>query len=279
MAKNEVAVKGTFDLVSMYSGMDEETRAELEDEMADLGDGGIEYRAIKMPSGKVKSFTVEGDDPDDPDQEKELIGVMIFTHNMNARWVGDFGGESRVPVCSSWDAKTGLDTETGEITECDRCPYNQFKDDGSGIVRKECKNMRRIYLMLSGKPNLYMLVVPPTSLRDVRTQLKRIMSNGVAYTRSILSFTLTGAVSKGGQDYAKISIKKVGDLTPEQAQMAKKMREEIKASYKSVTITADDYYTTDENTQAQAAAAAAPATGPDGFMNIPEGDQQELPFS
>ena len=95
----------------------------------------------------------------------------------------------------------------------------------------------------------------------------------------VLSFTLTGAVSKGGQDYAKISIKKVGDLTPEQAQMAKKMREEIKASYKSVTITADDYYTTDENTQAQAAAAAAPATGPDGFMNIPEGDQQELPFN
>ena len=65
MAKNEVAVQGTFDLVSMYAGMDEETRAELEDEMADLGDGGIEYRAIKMPSGKVKSFTVEGDDPDD----------------------------------------------------------------------------------------------------------------------------------------------------------------------------------------------------------------------
>ena len=276
MAKNEVAVQGTFDLVSMYSGMDEETRAELEDEMADLGDGGIEYRAIKMPSGKVKSFTVEGDDPDDPDQEKELIGVMVFTHNMNARWVGDFGGESRVPVCSSWDAKTGLDTETGAVTECDRCPYNQFKDDGSGIVRKECKNMRRIYLMLSGKPNLYMLVVPPTSLRDVRTQLKRIMSGGRTYTSMILSFTLTGAVSKGGQDYAKVVIKKVGDLTPEQAQAAKQMRESIKESYKNVTITSDDYYTPEDEAPQ---AAPAPATGPDGFMDIPEGEQQELPFN
>ena len=276
MAKNEVAVKGTFDLVSMYSGMDEETRAELEDEMADLGDGGIEYRAIKMPSGKVKSFTVEGDDPDDPDQEKELIGVMIFTHNMNARWVGDFGGESRVPVCSSWDAKTGLDTETGEITECDRCPYNQFKDDGSGIVRKECKNMRRIYLMLSGKPNLYMLVVPPTSLRDVRTQLKRIMSGGRTYTSMVLSFTLTGAVSKGGQDYAKISIKKAGDLTEEQWAAARQMRESIKESYKNVTITSDDYYTPEDDAPQ---AASAPATGPDGFMDIPEGEQQELTFN
>ena len=188
MAKNEMTVTGKFDLVSMYSGMDDAAKAEFEDELSDLGDGGIDYRAIKMPSGKVKSFTVEGDDPEDPDQEKELVGVMVFTHLMNARWKDDFGGESKAPVCSSWDAKTGLDTETGAITECDRCPYNQFKDDGTGITRKECKNMRRIYLMLNGKPNLYMLVVPPTSLRDVRTQLKRIMSGGRTYTSMFLSW-------------------------------------------------------------------------------------------
>jgi hypothetical protein len=276
MAKNEMTVTGKFDLVSMYSGMDEAAKAEFEDELSDLGDGGIDYRAIKMPSGKVKSFTVESDDPEDPDQEKELVGVMVFTHLMNARWKDDFGGESKAPVCSSWDAKTGLDTETGAITECDRCPYNQFRDDGTGITRKECKNMRRIYLMLNGKPNLYMLVVPPTSLRDVRTQLKRIMSGGRTYTSMILSFTLTGAVSKGGQDYAKIVIRKAGDLTPEQWASAREMRESIKESYKSVTITADDYYTPEDDAPQ---AAPAPATGPDGFMNIPEGVQQELPFT
>lgn len=276
MAKNEVAVTGKFDLVSMYSGMDEAAKAEFEDELSDLGDGGIDYRVIKMPSGKVKSYTVEGDDPEDPDQEKELVGVMVFTHQMNARWEDAFGGESKAPVCSSWDARTGFNTNDNKTYECDRCPYNQFKDDGSGIVRKECKNMRRIYLMLNGKPNLYMLVVPPTSLRDVRTQLKRIMSGGRTYTSMILSFTLTGAVSKGGQDYAKVVIKKVGDLTPEQAQAAKQMRESIKESYKNVTITSDDYYTPEDEAPQ---AAPAPATGPDGFMDIPEGEQQELPFN
>lgn len=276
MAKNEVAVTGKFDLVSMYSGMDEAAKAEFEDELSDLGDGGIDYRVIKMPSGKVKSYTVEGDDPEDPDQEKELVGVMVFTHQMNARWEDAFGGESKAPVCSSWDARTGFNTNDNKTYECDRCPYNQFKDDGSGIVRKECKNMRRIYLMLNGKPNLYMLVVPPTSLRDVRTQLKRIMSGGRTYTSMILSFTLTGAVSKGGQDYAKVVIKKVGDLTPEQAQAAKQMRESIKESYKNVTITSDDYYTPEDEAPQ---AAPAPTTGPDGFMDIPEGEQQELPFN
>lgn len=278
MAKNEVAVAGKFDLVSMYSGMDEAAKAEFEDELSDLGDGGIDYRAIKMPSGKVKSFTVEGDDPEDPDQEKELVGVMVFTHQMNARWEDAFGGESKAPVCSSWDARTGFNTNDNKTYECDRCPYNQFKEDpATGIMRKECKNMRRIYLMLNGKPNLYMLVVPPTSLRDVRTQLKRIMSGGRTYTSMILSFTLTGAVSKGGQDYAKVVIKKAGDLTPEQAQAAKQMRESIKESYKNVTITSDDYYTPEDEVAPQA--APAPATGPDGFVDIPEGEQQELPFN
>lgn len=276
MAKNEVVTVGTFDLVTPFTGMDEDLKAEFEDELADLGDEGIDYRTIKMPTGKVKSFTVEGDNPDDPDQEKELVGVMVFTHNMNARWPGDFGGESRIPVCSSWDARTGLDTETGTVTDCDRCPYNQFKDDGSGIARKECKNMRRIYLMLNGKPNLYMLVVPPTSLRDVRTQLKRIMSGGRPYTTMALSFTLTGAISKGGQDYAKICIKKAGDLTSEQAELAKRMREGIKASYKSVTITADDYCVPEDSGQT---APPEPTPGPDGFMDVPDYDQQELPFN
>ena len=251
MVKNEVAaVNESFDLVSMYTGMNEEERTILEDEMSDLGDGGVEYRTIKMPSGKVKAFTVEGDNPDDPDQMKELIGVMVFTHNMNAYWEGDFGGENKVPTCSSWDARTGFNPSTGETRDCDRCPENTFKDDGSGIVRKACKNMRRIYL---------------------------------------LSFTLTGAVSKGGQDYAKISIKKVGDLTPEQAQIARKIREEIKASYRSVSITADNYVTTNDGPVYTDAGRAASEGAPlgngtqqssfDGFMEIPDGMPEELPFN
>ena len=279
--KNELVPQGSFQLVSMYDGMDEDMQAEMLDEMEDLGDAGIDYRTIKMPSGKVKSFTVESDDPEDPDQLKELVGVMLFTHAMNARWLGEYGGENRLPVCSSWDAKSGLDTETGEVVSCDRCPYNQFKDDGSGISRKACKNMRRIYLMLDGKPNLYMLVVPPTSLRDVKTQLRRVMSNSGGYTGAILSFTLTGATSKGGNDYAKIAIKKVGDLSPEQKAIVQKMRAEIKASYQTVQITSDDYETRNDDAgyQGSQAAAPAPATDENGFMEVPDGDQTELPFN
>lgn len=274
--KNEVAAQGTFELVSAYADMDEELRAELQDELDDLGDGGgIDCRQIKMPTGKVKAFAVESDDPDDPDMEKELTGVILFTHLMNARWEGDYGGENRIPVCSSWDGKQGAVFETGEICDCDRCQYNQFRDDGSGIVRKECKNMRRIYMVLNGRPQLYLLTVPPTSLKDVRTQLKRIMAGGLPYTRMVVTFRLTGATSKGGNDYAKLTVEKSGVLTPEQCLTTRAMREEIRKQYQSVAITNDDYYTPEPET----AAAPAPETSTDGFMNAPEEIQEELPFA
>ena len=56
--KNELVPQGNFQLVSMYDGMDEDMQAEMLDEMEDLGDAGIDYRTIKMPSGKVKFTAV-----------------------------------------------------------------------------------------------------------------------------------------------------------------------------------------------------------------------------
>lgn len=277
MAKNaetttEVATKESFSLMPVYAGMDDEVKAELDDEMDDLDDeGGIFCRRIKMPTGKSKAFEVESDNPDDPDMEKELHGVILFSHKMNTRWEGEFGGENRMPVCSSWDAKNGVLFETGEAKSCDKCPFNNFKEDGTG---KDCKNMRRIYLMLDGKPHLYLLTVPPTSLKAVSTQLKRIMSNGTPFTRIVCAFQLEGAVSKGGKDYAKITVKKIADLTPEQAKLAYEMRENIKKQYQNVGIDNDDY-----NTGAADQAASAPATDADGFVNVPENIDEELPFN
>lgn len=279
MAKNEVANVNAFNLLSVYTGMSEEQKAEYQDELDDLGGGGIDYRQIKMPTGKVKTFIVEGDNPDDPDMEKELRGVILFTHLMNARWEGDYSGENRLPVCTSWDAKQGVSMGTGECLSCDRCPYNQFKERADGTMGKECKNMRRIYLMLDGRPNLYLLTVPPTSLKDTQKQLRRIMSGGKPYTQMVLSFTLTGAVSKGGQDYAKLSIAYAGDLSQEQMALTKTMRAEIRDQFKDIAITSEDYDTSGP-AAGQASSWNAPDTSPDGFINVPEGlEGESLPFA
>lgn len=280
MAKNEVAKPEPFKLISVYSGMTDEEKAEYRDELDDLGGGGIDYRQIKMPTDKIKSFAVESEDPDDPDLKKELRGVILFTHLMNARWEGSYSDKSKVPVCTSMDAKQGTVTETGKIISCDNCPYNQFKEREDGTIGKECKNMRRIYLMLDGLPQLYLLTVPPTSLKDTQKQLRRLMSKGKSYTQMVLSFTLTGAVSQGGKNYAKLSISYAGDLYQEQVELTRAMRKEILDQYKNIAITSEDYDVAPAAGAAgQDSAPAEPAASLDGFMNIPDDMADDnLPF-
>lgn len=271
----EVAEQSIFALVPKYEGMDAALKAEIEEELGDLDEeGGIDCRRIKLPTGKSKAFEVESDDPNDPDMEKELHAIVLFTHRMNARWEGEYGGENRLPVCSSWDAKQGMELESGETHDCGLCPYNTFQENG-----KECKNTRRIYLMLDGRPHLYLLTVPPTSLRSVGKQLKRILSDGTPLTRTVVTFKLESAVSKGGIDYARITVEKAGELTPKQGDLARQMREKIKSQHRSVAVENADYA---GSTQAQKTGTYTgdPTNIPsDGFMNIPDGIENDgVPF-
>lgn len=56
-AKNELATMESFKIVTGMEAMDEELRAELEDELGDLDDdGGIDAKTIKIPSGRRKSL-------------------------------------------------------------------------------------------------------------------------------------------------------------------------------------------------------------------------------
>lgn len=284
MAKNEVATKKEFNLIPMYAGLDDDLKAEIEDELDDFDEeGSIDCRRIKMPTGNSKAFEVESDNPDDPDMEKELRGVILFTHKMNARWEGDYGGENRMPVCSSWDAKQGVELETGAVCNCDICEYNEFKANGDG---KECKNTRRIYLMLDGRQHLYLLTVPPTSLKAVSKQLKHLISSGLPLTRMAVTFRLESAKSKGGKDYAKITVEKSGELTKDQGDLARTMREEIKRQYTTVAVDNDDYNVSGTGggnaapETAQAADAQAVDAPDSGFMEIPDGiEEGELPFN
>lgn len=246
MAKNELVPMDTFRIPSRYEGMDEDLLEELKDELADLDEeNGISCRLIKIPSGGGLAYEVQGDE-DDVEYMKEVSGVIVFTHRMNAYWEGKYGEASdegaKIPYCSSMDGKTGLCTENGEVLTCEGCPYNQYGSDMQGGKGKACKNMRRIYLMMNNDPNFYLLTVPPTSLKEVNNRLARIMgSKGIPYTQLIVSFKLEKATNAGGIAYSKIVIETRGLLPAESAAMARQMRNQIKEKYKELAITADDY--------------------------------------
>lgn len=246
MAKAELTTVENFKIVTGMEAMDEELRAELEDELDDLDDdGGIDAKHIKIPSGGGKAFEVETDDPDDPEVMKEVTGVIIFTHRMNAYWAQKFGeaGEdgniNKSPDCSSMDGKQGVNRETGEIRTCDTCPYNQFGSDGKG---KACKNMRRLYIMMNNRPDIYLLTVPPTSIKDVNKALKKIMGQQhIPYSRMIVTFKLNVVENADKIKYSKVTLEKTGLLPEALYKTTAELRKAMKQSYESVAITTDDY--------------------------------------
>lgn len=268
MAKQELAVMDKFSLVTGFEDMDDDLREELQDAMEDLDEErGIACRQIKVPSGGGKAYEVEGDDPDDPEIMKEIEAVILFTHRMNSYWDGKFGSsENKVPTCSSFDAKTGVNIETGVITNCDTCPLNQYGSDGGG---KACKNIRRVYMMLSGRPSIYLLSIPPTSIKEVNKQLARIMgSNKVPYTRMVVRFTLEKAKNKDGIEYSKVLVNRAGMLPQALFEKTAALRKELKAKYTEVAITTADYNN-----------APAAKTDDAGFVEVPEGEGESLPFN
>ena len=281
----ELATVESFAIATnRYEGMDPELLAELKDQMEDLDDeSGIACRMIKIPAGGGLAYEVQGDDDDDVNYEKEITGVIVFTHRMNGFWPGSYGsgesGEDKIPACSSMDGKTGLWRDTGEIRNCENCPMNQFgsADDGKGGQGKgkACKNMRRLYMMLDGDPNFYLLSVPPTSIKDVNRQLVKIMgSKGIPYTGLIVSLKLEKAVNGNGVAYSKVLIEKKGLLPPAASAAAQEMRRQIKAKYQDLAITLDDYTAAPAPDDTQTA-----PTSPAEFVEVDDSDGlDDLPF-
>lgn len=291
MAKKTTALAtlDTFSIANRYEGMDPEMMAELQDEMSDLDpESGITCRKIKIPSGGGLAYEVQGEDETNVEYMKEINAVIIFTHRVGGFWPGSYGDDeqNKIPVCSSMDGKTGLNTETGELTSCETCPLNQFgsaTDQKGGPGKgKACKNMRRLYMMMDGDPNFYLLTVPPTSIRDVNKQLAKIMAGGVPYTGLVVRLTLEKTQNAAGVAYSKVVIGKSGLLPPAVSAVAKEMRRQIKEQYQSMAITADDYTSAPE----QGAGGTTPPpdfqeahADADGFMNVPEMTDEELPFN
>lgn len=294
MAKKTTTALATLDAFSIanrYEGMDPEMMAELQDEMEDLDpESGITCRKIKIPSGGGLAYEVQGEEESDVEYMKEINAVIIFTHRVGGFWPGSYGDgddQNKIPVCSSMDGKTGLNIQTGEITPCETCPLNQF---GSAIDQKggpgkgkACKNMRRLYMMMDGDPNFYLLTVPPTSIRDVNKQLAKIMGGGVPYTGLVVRLTLEKTQNAAGVAYSKVVIGKSGLLPPAASTIAKEMRRQIKEQYQSMAITADDYTAAPDQAVTPAPdfqeAEENPFTPDDGFQNPPPVDDSELPFN
>ena len=112
------------------------------------------------------------------------------------------------------------------------------------------------------------LSLPPTSLKYMRDYIgKRILIKGMRCYDAITKITLKKEKNAAGIAYSRAVFTFVGKLNESQKAEAKAMAETIKQLDKNIDVDEGDYTT-----------SAAKADG-DGFMNVPEGVNENLPFN
>ena len=257
---NEVATTNSFNLITLNDFSEA-----IAEEMDGLGT--IPLDRVKIPSGGGIAFEVSGDDEDNPESASELVGIILHHHAVNAYWRNKFSGANDKPDCASMDGKTGVDQETGEMKSCADCPCNQFgsDDDGRG---KACKNIHRIYFLRSDNPVPIIISLPPTSLKSMRDYIgKRILVKGMRCYDALTKITLKKEKNAAGIVYSRVVFTFVEKLSEEARAQAKLVADSMKQMDKNFDVDEDDYST------------GAPVTDKDGFMNVPEGSEEQMPFN
>lgn len=262
--KNELATAQKFNLVTLSGDLAEAIAEEMD------GLGAIPFDRVKIPSGGGLAFEVPGEDEESPEMTQELVGVILFHHPVNAYWKDKFSGSNEQPDCSSMDGKQGVIRETGEIANCSCCPHNKFGSGENG-TGKSCKNVHRVYILREDSPVPLILSLPPTSLKYMRDYIaKRILLNGMRCYDAITKIMLKKEKNSAGIAYSRAAFTFAGKLPDDKRAAAAEMAALIKQSDRKLDVEDADYST--------APPAEGAAASGDGFMNIPEGIDEELPF-
>lgn len=185
---------------------------------------------LSIPAGGTLQFEMPSDDPDNPDYEKNLVGVILHNHATCAYWpAGSEYDDDTTPLCSSVDGKVGIGTPGGA---CAACVMNRFGSAPDGSKGKACKNMRVLYLLRSGEYMPLQVNLPPTSIKPFKEFLNRaFMLRRRATYGSIVQIGLKRE-NNGTNDYSVATFKLLQDFQGEElAQIrayANSFKEQIK---------------------------------------------------
>lgn len=217
-------------------------RSFTSEDLADDMDGlQMSFQRIKIPSGGNLVFEIPTDDPENPNYEKTIEGVLIFHHDANAYWPeGSEYDENTAPLCSSLDGKQGIGEPGGH---CAMCAMNQYGTASEGRG-KACKNMRMLYLLQSGECVPIQISLPPTSLKPFKNFINQafLLRRRPSYG-SVIQIGLRKE-NTGGNDYSVATFRLVENFEGEQlAQIrsyAEGFKEQIKLTLKQRAETAKE---------------------------------------
>lgn len=192
----------------------------------------LNFDRVKIPSGGGIAFEVPGDNPDEPDMTKEIVGIIVDHHPINACWQNKYEGQNTPPDCSSMDGKYGTGIPGGE---CKFCKLNQFgtAEDGKGKV---CKNMHRVYLLRSGDLFPLLITLPPTSIKSLSDYIKRVITKGLKTCKVITKVTLKKVQNNTGIAYSQAQFSMIAVLDAETAGSMDVYSKNIKTTTRELKI-------------------------------------------
>ena len=247
------------------------------EDLADDMDGlQLTMQRVKIPGGGNLQFEIRGDDPDNPDYERKLVGVILYHHLANAYWPeGSEYDDNVPPFCQSFDGKQGYG-EPGGV--CAACAFNQFGSTANGSG-KACKNMRQIYLLRSGEYLPLQLSLPPTSLRPFNDfmNLAFVARRRPSYS-AIVEIGLKRAES-GGYTYSVATVRKVRDLEGEGLAAVKSYAANFKEQVKLLLAQRVENYKSDVESLTGTAPLELADNGDHfSYPGVIDGERDELPL-
>ena len=236
----------------------------------------LTMQRVKIPGGGNLQFEIRGDDPDNPDYERKLVGVILHHHFANAYWPDGSEYDDNVPpFCQSFDGKQGYG-EPGGV--CAACAFNQFGSTANGSG-KACKNMRQIYLLRSGEYLPLQLSLPPTSLRPFNDfmNLAFVARRRPSYS-AIVEIGLKRAES-GGYTYSVATFRKVRELEGEGLAAVKSYAANFKEQVKSLLAQRVENYKSDVESLTGTAPLELADNGDHfSYPGVIDGERDELPL-
>lgn len=185
----------------------------IEEEMDGLN---LSFDRIKVPSGGGLAFEVPTEDGDS-DVQKELVGIIVGHGPENVYYASEYAGGNEPPDCVAVDGKIGIGSPGGD---CSTCPFNEWGSSDNG-VGKACQNRRKIFLLQDGELFPLMLALPPTSIKNFSTFIKRNVLKGRRSHEFITKIGLTKDKSGDGIEYSKCTFSMVALLEGEKKEAAR----------------------------------------------------------
>jgi len=192
----------------------------------------ITFDRIKVPSGGGLAYEVPGDNPEEPELEKEFEAVILYHHPMLSYYKEKYNGSNEAPNCSSIDGVVGMDRDTGELRQCKECPNNIFGSGENG--GKACKTKRRIFILRKNEALPVIFTLPTSSVGDFSKYIMRLVSKNKKSNQVVSKFSLKKVQNSGGITYSKVVVNTVRELTETEQKSIDSLTSQVKAIAKNL---------------------------------------------